>query len=191
MFVIRRGFGCGALSFAQRSFLVLLSLFLFALCACRPRSFSSISSVIWFECHWILLVRRVDFVLNGFIYVRVRGFACPCYLPARAHPETTLNSNAKLRDVVQLTARDQQKACPDLIRGGYRFCVRSRAGVARGGVGVDTAIGGRFAESAAPDALRRRQAGTQNPRCPPGSRPRPHSPRCRSLGPCFVPDRQR
>jgi hypothetical protein len=51
---IRRGRDFGALGFAQRSFLVLLSLFLLALSTCRPRSVGSISSVIWFECHGAL-----------------------------------------------------------------------------------------------------------------------------------------
>jgi hypothetical protein len=50
--IIRRRFGCGVLGFAQRSLLVLLSLFLFAPCAGCPLSFGSISSVIWLECHW-------------------------------------------------------------------------------------------------------------------------------------------
>jgi hypothetical protein len=52
--VLRRRLGFGARGFAQRSLLVLLSLFLFALGAGRPRSLGSISSVIWLECHAIL-----------------------------------------------------------------------------------------------------------------------------------------
>jgi hypothetical protein len=48
---IRRRLDFGALGFAQRSFLVPLSLFLFAPSTCRPRSLSSISSVIWLKCH--------------------------------------------------------------------------------------------------------------------------------------------
>src|SRR6266481_6575865 len=51
LLVIRRGFGCVALSFAQRNLLVLLSLFLLAPCACCPLSFSPVSTVIWLECH--------------------------------------------------------------------------------------------------------------------------------------------
>src|ERR1700758_995200 len=48
---IRRRLDFGALGFAQRSFLVLLSLFLLAPSTCRPRSLGSISSVIWLKCH--------------------------------------------------------------------------------------------------------------------------------------------
>jgi hypothetical protein len=48
---IRRRLGFGALGFAQRSFLVSLSLFLLAPSTCRPRSLGSISSVIWLKCH--------------------------------------------------------------------------------------------------------------------------------------------
>src|SRR5260370_3686385 len=43
--------GGRALGFAQRSFLVSLSLFLLAPSTCRPRSLGSISSVIWLKCH--------------------------------------------------------------------------------------------------------------------------------------------
>jgi hypothetical protein len=49
--VIRRGIGCGALGFAQRGFLVLPSLLLFAPRAGRPVAFGAISSVIRLECH--------------------------------------------------------------------------------------------------------------------------------------------
>ena len=48
---IRRRLAFGALGFAQRSFLVPLSLFLLAPSTCRPRSLGSISSVIWLKCH--------------------------------------------------------------------------------------------------------------------------------------------
>ena len=51
---IRRRLGFGALGFTQRSFLVLLSLFLLAPSTCRPRSLGSISSVIWLKCHCAL-----------------------------------------------------------------------------------------------------------------------------------------
>src|SRR5262249_60017575 len=54
LLVIRRGFGCVALSFAQRNLLVLPSLFFLGPCACCPLSFSPVSTVIWLECHWIL-----------------------------------------------------------------------------------------------------------------------------------------
>src|SRR5262249_9627124 len=50
---IRRWLDSGALGFAQRSFLVSLSLFFLAPSTCRPRSLGSISSVIWFKCHHV------------------------------------------------------------------------------------------------------------------------------------------
>src|ERR1043166_2053477 len=59
LFVILRRLGRGALSFAQRRFLVLLSLFFFASSACRPVSFGSISAIIYLECHRILRSRRL------------------------------------------------------------------------------------------------------------------------------------
>jgi hypothetical protein len=48
---IRWRVGFGALGFAQRRLLILPALFLVGLSAGRPRSLSSISSVIWLECH--------------------------------------------------------------------------------------------------------------------------------------------
>src|SRR5260370_23712715 len=50
---IRRRLGFVALGFAQRSFLVSLSLFLLAPSTCRLRSLGSISSVIWLKCHHV------------------------------------------------------------------------------------------------------------------------------------------
>jgi hypothetical protein len=50
---IRRRLRFGALGFAQRGFLVSLSLFLLAPSTCRPRSLGSISSVIWLKCHCV------------------------------------------------------------------------------------------------------------------------------------------
>ena len=50
---IRRRLDFGALGFAQRSFLVSLSLFLLAPSTCPPRSLGSISSVIWLKCHHV------------------------------------------------------------------------------------------------------------------------------------------
>ena len=55
LLLIRWDFDRIALSFAERSLLVFLSLFFLAACACRPLSFSPVSTVIWLECHWILL----------------------------------------------------------------------------------------------------------------------------------------
>jgi cold shock protein len=55
--------------------------------------------------------------------VDVRGFACPCYLPARAVPKTTLNSDARLlRDVVQFTDADRRfQRRPDMAQGTVKF----------------------------------------------------------------------
>jgi hypothetical protein len=50
---IRRRLRFGALGFAQRGFLVFLSLFLLAPSTCCPRSLGSISSVIWLKCHCV------------------------------------------------------------------------------------------------------------------------------------------
>jgi len=55
MLVIWRVFRFIAFRFAQRSFLVLLSLLFFATRACRPLSFGAISTVVWLECHWLLI----------------------------------------------------------------------------------------------------------------------------------------
>jgi hypothetical protein len=50
---IRRRLNFGALGFAQRSFLVSLSLFFLAPSTCRPCSVGSISSVVWLKCHHV------------------------------------------------------------------------------------------------------------------------------------------
>ena len=50
---IRRRLNFGALGFAQRCFLVSLSLFFLAPSTCRPRPLRSISSVIWLKCHHV------------------------------------------------------------------------------------------------------------------------------------------
>ena len=52
---IRRRLRFSALGFAQRGFLVSLSLFLLAPSTCCPRSLGLISSVIWLRCHCILI----------------------------------------------------------------------------------------------------------------------------------------
>jgi hypothetical protein len=81
LLVIRRGFGCVALSFAQRNLLVLLSLFFLAPCACCPLSFSPVSTVIWLECHWILLCGGLILYLVT-LYMHVFEFCLSLYLPA-------------------------------------------------------------------------------------------------------------
>jgi len=83
LLLIRWDFDLIALSFAERSLLVFLSLFFLAPCACCPLSLSPVSTVIWLECHWILLCGAwVDFALGSLIYMLVRVFTCPCYWTA-------------------------------------------------------------------------------------------------------------
>src|SRR5215510_10253449 len=53
LLLIRRGFGCLALGFAQRSLLLLFSLFFLGACACCPLSLGPVSTVIRLECHWL------------------------------------------------------------------------------------------------------------------------------------------
>jgi hypothetical protein len=49
---VGRGFRCLALGFAQCSLFIPNSLFVLGSCARCPLSFSPVSPVIWFECHW-------------------------------------------------------------------------------------------------------------------------------------------
>ena len=81
LLVIRRGFGCGAISFAQRNLLILLSLFFLGPCARCPLSFSPISTVIWLERHCIPLMRQLILDLPT-IYMHLFGF-CLSLLFAR------------------------------------------------------------------------------------------------------------
>src|SRR5262249_61607296 len=53
LLLIRRGFGCLALGFAQRSLLLLFSLFFLGACACCSLSLGPVSTVIRLECHWL------------------------------------------------------------------------------------------------------------------------------------------
>src|ERR1043166_4584691 len=53
-------------------------------------------------------IKAIDFAPNSFIYVVVRDFACSCYWPLRALPRTTLDSDAKLCDVVQRLDADRR-----------------------------------------------------------------------------------
>jgi hypothetical protein len=52
---IRRSFSCAALGFALGQLLLLLFLLFLGPCACRPLSLGPVSTVIWLECHRILL----------------------------------------------------------------------------------------------------------------------------------------
>jgi len=97
LLVIRRGFGCGAISFAQRNLLILLSLFFPGPCARCPLSFSPISTVIWLERHCIPLMRQVDFGPANHIYASVRVLPVLAICPPRALPKTTSKSDARLR----------------------------------------------------------------------------------------------
>src|SRR5215469_7116529 len=51
LLLIRRGFGCLALGFAQRGLLLLFSLFFLGACACCPLSLGPVSAVIRLKCH--------------------------------------------------------------------------------------------------------------------------------------------
>jgi cold shock protein len=100
LLVIRRGSGCGALSFAQRKLLILLSLFFLGPCARCPLSFSPVSTVVWLECHWIHI--------------------CPPRLGL--YPKTTLKSDARLRDVVQIADANRRfQRRPDMAQGKVKF----------------------------------------------------------------------
>jgi hypothetical protein len=80
-FGCRRGFGCLALSLAQRSLLVLLSLSFLGARACRPRSFGPVSTVIRLECHWILLIMGGLISYLTTIYMPIFEFARPAVSP--------------------------------------------------------------------------------------------------------------
>src|SRR5438045_3823459 len=51
--LIRRGVGGLTLGFAQRSLLLLFSLFFLGACACHPLSLGPVSTIIRLECHWL------------------------------------------------------------------------------------------------------------------------------------------
>src|SRR5262245_36960643 len=72
LLVVRRSFGRIALGLAQRELFFLLSLLFLGLCARCPLPFGSVSAVIWLECHWNPLMRRVAFVAARHIYDLVR-----------------------------------------------------------------------------------------------------------------------
>src|SRR6516165_7214363 len=77
---IRRRLRFGAPGFAQRGFLVSLSLFLLAPSTCRPRSLGSISSVICLKCHR-LLARTTHSALYRHVAIE-----CPL-LAQSGHPD--------------------------------------------------------------------------------------------------------
>ena len=108
LLVIRRGFGFGraALSFAQRSLLVLPSLFFLGPFARRSLSFSSVSPVIWLECHEALSCGGLISYLAA-IYVPSFEFACLCCLPAQGTSRDNVKSDARLRDVAQIAGADR------------------------------------------------------------------------------------
>jgi hypothetical protein len=81
LLVVHRGFGSSALSFAQRSLLLLPSLFILSSCARCPLSFSSVSAVIWLECHLISVMGPIDFGPDNYIYARVRVLPVLLFAP--------------------------------------------------------------------------------------------------------------
>src|SRR5262244_102692 len=79
LLLIRRGFGCLALGFAQRSLLLLCSLFFLGACACCPLSLGPVSTVIRLECHWLPPCAAGCFSAPR-LYIRTRSsFARPCH----------------------------------------------------------------------------------------------------------------
>src|SRR5262249_45355499 len=72
LLLIRRGLGCLALGFAQRSLLLLFSLFFLGACACCPLSLDPVSTVIRLECHWLPPCAAGWFSPRDYIYARVR-----------------------------------------------------------------------------------------------------------------------
>jgi CspA family cold shock protein len=70
----------------------------------------------------IPLLRLGAFATEHTYIGQVRGFACSCYLPVRAFPKTTLNSDARLRDVAQSIDADWRfQRRPDLAQGPVKF----------------------------------------------------------------------
>lgn len=100
--VIRRGFSCVALSFAQRSLLVPPSLFLLGSGARRPLSFCPIPAVVRFECHWIPVMRWIDLPPGNHIYARVRFYLSLLLARPGLLPKATLKSDVRLRDVARV-----------------------------------------------------------------------------------------
>src|SRR6516225_1391499 len=79
LLLIRRGFGCLALGFAQRSLLLLFSLFFLGAYACCPLSLGPVSTVIRLECHWLPPCAAGRFGAPR-LYIRTRSsFARPCH----------------------------------------------------------------------------------------------------------------
>jgi hypothetical protein len=114
--VIRRGFGCVALSFAQRKLLVLPSLFFLGPCACCPLSFSPVSTVIWLECHWILLCGGLISYLTT-IYGHVFEFCLSLLFARRGlFPKTTLKSD-ELSSVTDACSKPSPRNARLCLRG--------------------------------------------------------------------------
>src|SRR5436190_5269546 len=70
----------------------------------------------------ILQMRAVDFLTLLLYICSCSRFTCLCYLPARAFPKTTLDSDAKLHDVVQPKHADRRfQRRPDMAQGTVKF----------------------------------------------------------------------
>src|SRR5262249_45409399 len=80
LLLIRRGFGCLALGFAQRSLLLLFSLFFLGACACCSLSLGPVSTVIRLECHW-LPPCAAGWVCAPRLYIRTRSRFSPPFPP--------------------------------------------------------------------------------------------------------------
>src|SRR5215472_18486486 len=68
------------------------------------------------------LMRRVDFVAQNYIYPVVRVLPVLAICPPRALPKTTLKSDARRRDVAQVTGRRSAfQRRPDMAQGKVKF----------------------------------------------------------------------
>src|SRR5262249_56554310 len=82
LLLIRRGFGCLALGFAQCGLLLLFSLFFLGACACCSLSLGPVSTVIRLECHGLPPCVAGWFCAPP-LYIRPRFIFCrPCPLLA-------------------------------------------------------------------------------------------------------------
>jgi hypothetical protein len=107
LLVVHRSFSSGALGFAQRSLLLLSSLLVLGSCARRPLSFSPVSAVIWLECHWISVMRPIDFGPDDYIYAGVRVLPVLLFAPWGSS-EDNVEVGRSLRDGAQLLDADRR-----------------------------------------------------------------------------------
>src|SRR5262249_61719139 len=92
--LIRRGFRCLALGFAQGSLLLLFSLLFLGACAGCPLSLGPVSTVIRLECHWLPPCAAGCFGAPPlYIHTRCRFFRpCHCFCPPGRVPGQFVSS---------------------------------------------------------------------------------------------------